>query len=145
MSSRHYLDHASTSPARPEVVDAMLPWLATAADPGRVHTEGHIARAAIEQARQQVAALLGARAREVVFTSGATEAIATAVWGAAERGCHQVVTAVEHSAVRLAAEAAGDVTLVGVDGFGRVDADCIVDALRPDTACVHVQWANHEV
>jgi cysteine desulfurase len=81
----------------------------------------------------------------VVFTSGATEAIATAVWGASERGGHHVVSAVEHSAVRLSAEAAGEVTLVGVDALGRVDVDAVMDAVRSDTACVHVQWANHEV
>ncbi len=82
--TRAYLDHASTSPARPEVVEAMLPWLSgeRAADPGRVHTEGRMARVAIEEAREQVAALFGARPREVVFTSGATESINAAVWGA---------------------------------------------------------------
>jgi cysteine desulfurase len=144
-ATRHYLDHASTSPARPAVVDAMLPWLTAAADPGRVHTEGHAARAAIEEARAAVAALLGARPREVVFTSGATEAIAAAVWGAAERGPHQVVTAVEHSAVR---DAAGrfDVTVVPVDRVGRVDPAAVAAAIRPGaTAAVHVQWGNHEV
>jgi cysteine desulfurase len=84
--TRHYLDHASTSPARPEVVEAMLPWFTgeRAADPGRVHTEGRMARAALEAAREQVAHLLGARPREVVFTSGATEAVNAAVYGAAE-------------------------------------------------------------
>jgi len=146
--ARHYLDHASTSPARPEVVAAMLPWLAPggAADPGRVHTEGHSARAAIEAAREQVAALVGARSREVVFTSGATEAIVAAAWGAAERGGHQVVTAVEHSAVREAAARAGSVTVVGVDRLGRVDPDEAAAAVRPgETAAVHVQWGNHEV
>jgi len=143
--SRHYLDHASTSPARPGVVEAMLPWLSAAADPGRVHTEGRVARAVIEDARDQVAALLGARSREVVFTSGATESIATAVWGAAERGDQFVVPAVEHSAVRDAS-ARYRVTTVGVDRQGRVDPDEVVAAIRPGhTALVHVQWANHEV
>jgi cysteine desulfurase len=80
-----------------------------------------------------------------VFTSGATEAIATAVWGAAERGVHQVVPAIEHSAVREAAAAAGEVTLVEVDSVGRVDIDEVLAAVRPDTALVHLQWANHEV
>jgi cysteine desulfurase len=143
---RSYLDHASTSPARPVAVDAMTTWLARAGDPGRIHEEGLAARVAVEQAREEVAAFLGCRSsREVVFTSGATEAIASAVWGAAERGSHQVVTAVEHSAVRLAAEAAGEVTHVGVDRLGRVDVAEVLEAIRPDTACVHVQWANHEV
>jgi cysteine desulfurase len=143
--ARHYLDHASTSPARPEVVAAMLGWLAAPADPGRVHTEGHQARAAIEEARRQVALLVGARPREVVFTSGATEAVATAVWGATERGSHIVCSTVEHSAVRDAS-ARHDVTLVGVDRSGRVDPAEIAAAVRPGvTALVHVQWANHEV
>ncbi|MEY2402846.1 MAG: cysteine desulfurase [Acidimicrobiaceae bacterium] len=125
----------------------MIAWLqGPAADPGRIYEEGLAARAAIEAARDAVSSFLGCRSsREVVFTGGATEAIAAAVWGAAERGGHQVVTAVEHSAVRLSAEAAGEVTLVGVDGLGRVDVDALLGAVRPDTACVHVQWANHEV
>ena len=145
MSARHYLDHASTSPARPEVVEAMLPWLTEAGDPGRVHTEGRRARAAVEQAREQVAALLGARPREVVFTSGATEAIVTAAWGAASRGPHQVVSAVEHSAVREAA-ARSQTAVVPVDGVGRVDPAEVAGAVLPGaTSAVHVQWANHEV
>ena len=78
---------------------------------------------AVEEARDQVAELLGARPREVVFTSGATEAIAAACWGAAARGAHQVVPAVEHSAVRLAAERHGEVTRVPVDARGRVAVD----------------------
>jgi cysteine desulfurase len=144
--ARHYLDHASTAPARPEVVDAMLPWLSFAADPGRVHTDGRQSRGAVEEAREQVAALLGARPREVVFTGGATEAIVAAVWGATERGPHVVVPAVEHSAVRDASAAFGEVTEVGVDGLGRVDPDEVLAAVRPGrTGLVHMQWANHEV
>jgi cysteine desulfurase len=142
--SRHYLDHASTSPTRPEALAAMLPWFGTAADPGRVHTEGHAARVAIEVGREQVAALLGARSREVVFTSGATESCVTATWMATERGDHVVLSAVEHSAVREAS-ARHDVTEVGVDGRGRVDPDELMAAVRPDTALVHLQWGNHEV
>jgi cysteine desulfurase len=144
--ARHYLDHASTSPARPEVVEAMLPWLSFAADPGRVHTDGRLSRGAVEEAREQVAASLGARPREVVFTGGATESISAAVWGATERVRHIVVPAVEHSAVRDASAAFGDVTQVGVDGLGRVDPDAVLASVRPgETALVHVQWANHEV
>jgi cysteine desulfurase len=133
---------------RPEARDAVLRWLDAAAvgDPGRVHQEGMAARVAVEEAREQVAAFFGCRSsREVVFTSGATEAIAAAVWGAAERGPHQVVPAVEHSAVRLSAEAAGDVSVVGVDGCGRVDVGDLLAAVRDETALVHVQWGNHEV
>ena len=122
----------------------MLPWLGGAADPGRVHTEGRLARAAVEDAREKVAGLVGARAREVVFTSGATEAINAAVWGAAERGSHMVCPAVEHSAVRDAC-ARFDVTWVGVDRLGRVDPDEVAAAVRADTALVNLQWGNHEV
>ena len=144
--ARHYLDHASTSPMRPEVVEAVTGWLGQAAgDPGRIHAEGMEARHSVEVAREQVASLLGARPRSVVFTSGATEAIAAACWGAAERGGHQVVAAVEHSAVRRSAAAHGEVTVVGVDGHGRVDPDELMAACRPDTAVVHLQWGNHEV
>ena len=155
--TRAYLDHASTSPLRPVARHALVDALdRLTGDPGRIHEEGLASRVALEQAREQVAALLGARSREVVFTSGATEAIAAAVGGAAARAAarggvdddgrtHQVVTAVEHSAVRLAAARAGDVTVVPVDHLGRVDPAEVVAAIRPHTAAVHVQWGNHEV
>lgn len=152
--TRAYLDHASTSPLRPEARRALVDALEhLSGDPGRIHEEGLASRVALEQAREQVATLVGARGREVVFTSGATEAIAAAVWGTSARAAarsggepaHHVVTAVEHSAVRHAAERAGEVTVVPVDGNGRVDARAVLDAVRPDTAAVHVQWGNHEI
>ncbi len=114
-------------------------------DPSRVHEDGATARAVLEDARSRVAAFFGARPREVVFTSGATESIAAACWGAADRGGHQVVPVVEHSAVRLSAAMHGDVRAVGVDGGGRVSADAVFDLVDDDTAMVHVQWGNHEV
>ena len=78
--ARHYLDHASTSPVRPEATEAMISWLqGSGGDPARIHHEGQVARASVEAAREAVAALLGARSREVVFTSGATESIDQAV------------------------------------------------------------------
>ncbi|HKY68521.1 MAG TPA: aminotransferase class V-fold PLP-dependent enzyme, partial [Acidimicrobiales bacterium] len=143
--TRSYLDHASTSPLRHEARTAMVAALDLVGDPGRIHAEGLTARVAVEQAREQVAALVSARPREVVFTSGATEAIAAACWGAAARGAHQVVPAVEHSAVRQAAARHGDVTVVPVDRAGRVDVDGLLAAVRHDTALVHLQWGNHEV
>ena len=143
--SRVYLDHASTSPLRPAARAAMVEWLDQVGDPGRIHAEGLASRYAVEQARSQVAALLGARNREVCFTSGASVSIAAACWGAAERGAHQVVPAVEHSAVRLAAERHGAVTFVAPDGRGWTDPQAVLDAIRPDTALVHLQWGNHEV
>jgi cysteine desulfurase len=155
-AGRHYLDHASTSPARPEVVEAMLPWLTGpgAADPARVHTEGHLARRAVEDARDKVAALLGVRSRQVVFTSGATEAANAAVWGAvrARPGGAVVCPAVEHSSVRDSSSRLALVVEVGVDRLGRVDPDAFDDALAAATAradggvaLAHCQWANHEV
>jgi cysteine desulfurase len=102
---------------------------------------------ALEQAREQVAEWLGCRPRSVVFTSGATESIAAASWGARERDPgrqHVVLGAVEHSAVRQWAER-GPQTVVGVDRTGRVDVDELLAAVRADTALVHLQWGNHEV
>jgi cysteine desulfurase len=143
---RHYLDHASTSPVRPAARAAMLDALdRCTGDAGRIHAEGMTTRVTVEQAREHVAGLFGARPREVVFTSGATEAIAMAVWGAAERGDHQVLPAIEHSAVRRNAERLGHVTVTGVDRHGRVDVDELLGAIEPATALVHVQLANHEV
>lgn len=142
--TRAYLDHASTAPLREPALDAMLPYLTEHyADPGRVHTEARMARVAVEIAREQVAAFVGARPREVVFTSGGTEAINHAHhW---VRG-HAVTTAVEHSAVRESiARAAADVTVIGVDRVGRVDGGDLAAAIRDTTELVSIQLANHEV
>jgi len=115
-------------------------------DPSRLHHDGATSRVALEGAREQVAAAVGARPREVVFTSGATESIAASTFGARARadGDHVVLAAVEHSAVREWAER-GPHTVVGVDRTGRVDADDLLAAVGDDTALVHVQWGNHEV
>jgi cysteine desulfurase len=128
----------------------MIPFLRDHhADPGRLHAEGRVTRVALEEAREQVATLLGARPREVIFTASGTEAVNTAVWGAVARigaPAHLVTTAVEHSAVLDACTRSGaDVTVVGVDGLGRFDPDEVVAAVRPNTALVTIQLANHEV
>jgi cysteine desulfurase len=145
--ARHYLDHASTSPLRPGVAEAMAPWLG-AADPGRVHTEGRMARVALEDARDRIAGALGCRgSREVVLTSGATEAVAMATWGAIARTPDGVVVAaaVEHSCVReWAARAGGGVVEPAVDRAGRIDVDGLAGMLA-GAALVHVQSGNHEV
>jgi cysteine desulfurase len=150
---RAYLDHASSAPLRPIAFDAMVPYLRDhPGDPGRLHAEGRTTRVALENAREQVAALFGARPREVVFTASGTEAVNTAVYGAIERASRTVApvvvtTAVEHSAVLDAARRAGvaRVVEVGVDRLGRFDPGAIVDAIDGDTALVSVQLANHEV
>jgi cysteine desulfurase len=153
--ARHYLDHASTTALRPEASAAMDAWRDTGitADPGRVHTEGRIARATLEDARDQVAAFFGVRSRQVVFTSGGTEAINAAVWGAAHaRPGPMLCSAVEHSAVRDASARAGPVLGLDVDRLGRIHPDSVSDTLQRARAqydqpvsLVHCQWANHEV
>jgi len=126
-----------------------LAWLSGpgGADPGRVHTEGRMARAAIEEAREQVAALLGARSREVVFTSGATEAVNAAVWGAtqARAGAAVVCAAIEHSSVRDASRRHAAVVEPAVDGRGRVQVAAVTELDPAQVALVHCQWGNHEV
>jgi cysteine desulfurase len=149
---RAYLDHASSSSLRPAALEAMLPYLRShPADPGRVHSDGRATRVALETAREAVAALLGARPREVVFTATGTEAINAAVYGAVARASggtrpHIVTTAVEHSAVLEACRRAdAEVTVVGVDRDARVRVGDVLAALRPETTLVNVQLANHEV
>lgn len=147
-SARSYLDHASTSPLRPAAAAVMVEWL-SAADPGRVHTEGRMARAALEDARDQVAALLGTRSRQVIFTSGATESINAAAYGvlAGIRPGPVAMADVEHSAVREASQRwASAVVKVGVDRAGRIDAGELAWKLdREPVALVQCQLANHEV
>jgi cysteine desulfurase len=149
---RVYLDHASTSPLRPEAAEAMAPWL-SAADPGRVHNEGRSARLALEEARASVAELFGTRPRQVIFTSGATEAVNAACFGAlwddergARRSAPAALAAVEHSAVREAtARWAATVMDLTVDGTGRIDPGSVTGVLEAGAALVHCQMANHEV
>jgi cysteine desulfurase len=150
VTARAYLDHASSSPLRPVAFDAMVPYLRDhPADPGRVHSDGRVTRVAIEQAREEVAALLGARPREVVFTSGGTEAVNAAVFGAvrhAPDATRVVTTAVEHSSVLDACRREPlETVAVGVDRHGRFAAAAVLDAVDDGTALVSVQLANHEV
>ncbi len=135
----------------------MVSWFegagAPPADPGRVHAEGRAARYALEQAREQVAAMLGTRPRQVVFTSGATESVNAAVWAATQAHPDRpVATAgVEHSSVRQASQRLAPVVTLPVDGFGRILPDGVEAAAgRAEDegvplALVHCQAANHEV
>jgi cysteine desulfurase len=124
---------------------------ATTGDPARVHEEGRAVRARIEDARDQVAALLGVRPRQVVFTSSGTEAINAAVVGAtrATPGHPVACAGVEHSAVRDASSRAAPIVELTVERSGRIDVASVASALaRTDgerPALVHCQWANHEV
>jgi cysteine desulfurase len=150
--ARVYLDHASTTPPRPEALAALEAWAhLPPGDPGRIHQEGRTVRDALETARAQVSELLGVVARQVVFTSGGTEAINAAVWGAtrAQPGAPVLCAAVEHSAVRDASARAAPLEVLAVDGYGRLDMDALRERLGaaslPPPALVHCQWANHEV
>jgi cysteine desulfurase len=150
--SRAYLDHASTTATRPEAADALRRCLTLpAADPGRLHEEGRIVRDALEEARVAVADLVGAVPREVVFTSGATEAINAAAFGATRRnpGAPVLLAGVEHSAVREASARWAPIELLAVDRSARLDVEALTARLADTTmtrpALVHCQWANHEV
>ena len=148
---RVYLDHNATTPLHPEVVEVMAHVLRDChGNPSSTHFEGAEARARVEAARAQVAALLGAAPNEVIFTCGATEANNTALLGVLARRApgHVVSSAVEHPSVEApleALEAAGwRVARVGVSAAGRVDAEALAAALEPDTALVSLIWANNE-
>jgi cysteine desulfurase len=151
-----YLDYAASAPLRAEALTAMLPLLERpAANPSSQHRQGRAARAAVETAREQVAALAGAAPAEVVFTSGGTEADNLAVKGAVlarpPEGRHLVCSAVEHHAVLDAAawaeaDAGARVDLAPVDRLGRVELDRLAPLLQPGrTALVAVMAANNEV
>ncbi len=150
-----YLDHHATTPAAPEVVAAMLPFFGQRfGNPSsRGHALGEDARNAVETARAGVAALIGALPEEIVFTSGATESDNLALRGGAranaERGRHVVTTAVEHAAVlepcRTLEREGFEITRLPVDSLGRVSAESVAAALRPDTGLVSVMAANNEV
>jgi len=151
---RIYVDHAATTPARAEVVEAMLPHLGELGfNPSSVYAEGRHAKAALDEARAGVARALGARPREIVFTGGGSEANTLAIAGAAralrERRRHVVTSTIEHHAVLHAVEMLrGDgfeVTLVPVDENGRVDLGEFASALRDDTALVSLMLANNEI
>jgi len=156
MNSPIYLDHAATTPLDPEVRAAVLPWLGELfGNPSSAHGHGRRARAAVDEARDRVAVAAGCASREVILTSGGTEADNLALrgvlerWGA-ERGRHLVVSAVEHEAVLatargLAEAGRSDLTVVDCDRQGRIDPAAVAAAVRPDTVLVSVMLANNEV
>lgn len=146
---RVYLDNNATTPVLPEVLEAMRPYFAEQfGNASSVHHYGQQARAAVERARGSVAALLGCRAAEVVFTSGGTESDNLALFGLMEKGDHAITTTIEHHAVLHAAQRLAEtgcqLTYVPVDGQGRVDPADIRRALRPNTKLISVMMANNE-
>ncbi|RLK49056.1 cysteine desulfurase family protein [Microbacterium telephonicum] len=153
-----YLDHAATTPVRPEVLQAMLPHLSDRfGNPSSHHTVGERAAGALADARARVAAFVGMRAGDIVFTSGGTEADNLAIKGitiaaALRSGIpgHVITSMIEHEAV-LASCAylervhGVQVTRLAVSSTGRIDPDAVAAALRPDTALVSIGYANNEI
>ena len=149
-----YLDHAATTPLATEALQAMLPWLQEGyGNPASEHTYGLRARVAVERARSQVAALIGAMPEEIVWTSGATESNNLAIKGALEfrgaRNAHIVTSRIEHKSVLDACrhlETQGSrVTYLKPDTSGRITAEQVLQALTPDTALVSLMWVNNEI
>jgi cysteine desulfurase len=149
-----YLDHASTTPMHPTVLEAMEPYLRQEfGNPSSLHPLGRRAAAALDRARGQVARVLGAHPDEVVFTGGGTESDNLALKGVAlarPGKRHLVTTTIEHSAVLGAARDlrehfGAEVTCVPVDGRGIVDPEAVAAAIRPDTGLVSVMLANNEI
>lgn len=152
-----YLDNAATTPVRPEVLEAMTPFLTRwFGNPSSHHTVGEAAAGALEDARSRAARVLGMRAGDVIFTSGGTEANNLAVKGIAiaaqvNRGARHVVTStIEHESVlesvRYLARVHGfEVTELPVDGYGRISPTDAAAAVREDTAVISLGYANNEV
>jgi cysteine desulfurase len=154
-----YLDHSATTPADPRVVEAMLPYLTEKfGNASSVHYFGQEARAAVDKARREVAALIGARANEIVFVSGGTEANNLAIRGICEASSgdsnkgHVITSSVEHSSVRGICEAlekrgkgSWEITRLPAYEEGIVRVEDVRDALRPDTVLISVMMANNEI
>ena len=149
-----YLDHAATTPVRPEVVDAMRPyWSDLGGNPSSVYQWGRQARRAVDEARATVAAILGARPQEVIFTSGGTESDNAAIKGVAfasrGRGNHIITTAVEHHAVlhtcQWLEQFGFQTTYLPVDRCGLVDPRAVEAAITDQTVLITVMYANNEI
>jgi cysteine desulfurase len=153
MKTRIYLDNSATTRVDDQVLAAMIPAMqSNFGNASSIHTFGQEARATVEEARTSVAALLGAEAREIVFTSGGTESDNAALWGVFRSGYrpgnHIITSKIEHPAVLLtckALEAAGaEVTYLRVDSSGRVDPQDVKSAIRETTILISVMHANNE-
>jgi len=146
---RVYLDNNASTPLLPEVLEAMLPYFAERfGNASSIHHYGQETRAAVENARESVANLLGCRASEIVFTSGGTEADNLAISGLARPGDHVITSSIEHHAVLHASnhleETGCEVTYVPVDGRGLLDPSDVRRALRPSTKLISIMMANNE-
>ncbi len=146
---RIYLDNNATTPVLPEVFEAMRPFFIDEfGNASSIHHHGQHARAAVESARELVAALLGARPAEIVFTSGGTEADNLAIFGLVRPGDHVISSVIEHHAVlnscKHLEQIGCDVSYVQVDGRGLINPDDVRRALRPNTRLITIMMANNE-
>ena len=146
---RVYLDNNATTPVLPEVLEAMRPYFAEHfGNASSIHHHGQETRAAVERARESVAALFGCRPSEVVFTSGGTEGDNLAISGLTRAGDHVISSTIEHHAVLNSCkhlEAMGcEVTYVPVDSRGLLDPDDVRRGLRPNTRLITIMMANNE-
>ena len=146
---RVYLDNNATTPILPEVFEAMRPYFVEHfGNASSIHHHGQETRAAVERARESVAALLGCRTAEIVFTSGGTEGDNLAIFGVIREGDHVISSTIEHHAVlnscKHLEEAGCEVTYVPVDGRGLVDPDDVRRALRSNTKLISIMMANNE-
>ncbi len=146
---RVYLDNNATTPVLPEVFEAMGPYFGEHfGNASSIHHHGQETRAAVERARESVAAFVGCRASEIVFTSGGTEGDNLAIFGLTRAGDHVLTSTIEHHAVLNACkhlESGGcEITYLRVDGRGQVDPDEVRRALRPNTKLITIMMANNE-
>jgi cysteine desulfurase len=149
--NRVYLDYASTTPLDPEVELAMRPYQFMHGNPSSVHANGQTTREALENARERLAQAVGSSGRELIFTSGGTEADNQAIFALGlSKGGHIITSAIEHSAVLAPARALEimnrcEVTYLEPDGFGLIDPNQVLEAIRPDTVLVSIMHVNNEV
>ena len=151
MESAIFLDHHSTTPIAPSVLSAMMPYLTNSfGNASSVHKFGQEARRAVEIARMQVAKLIGASPREIIFTSGATESDNLAIKGIAERyhrqGNHIITTKIEHSAILdtcyFLEKLGFEITYLPVDQYGMVDPEQVASAIKPSTILISIIYAD---
>ncbi|MBK8902009.1 MAG: cysteine desulfurase [Anaerolineaceae bacterium] len=157
MSTHIYLDHGASTPVHPQVIEKMLPfWTEHYGNPSSSHAHGRSAGFALDEARRTIAGLMNALPKEIVFTGCGSEsdnlAIRGVMWAARKNntGNHLITSAIEHeavleTAVQLRDHFNFDLTIVGVDEYGRISVDDVAAAIRPDTALISIMAANNEI
>ena len=149
-----YMDHSATTPVDPDVFDAMIPYFTEIyGNSSSIHSQGRKAARALEESREKVAGLLGAKPNEIIFTSGGTEAnnqaIITYMYNNRKKGNHIITSAIEHHAVlhtcEFLAKQGFELTVLPVNSYGEVEPDTLREAIRPNTALVSIMHANNEI